>query len=65
MDKLNESEFRELAILLKRFVSTELDQWDHWSVDTPFGKVFIDISRKSTGLESDYFPLEQAIEKNS
>jgi hypothetical protein len=49
-DPLNDDEIRELAVLLARYATHELDQFDRWRVETPSGPVFIEVS---TELQSD------------
>lgn len=42
-------EFHIFKILLIRYCSHELDQWNRWVVDTKYGEVYINISRQSDG----------------
>jgi len=44
-EKLNHEELVQLRSLLRRYCAFDLDQWDLWKTDTPFGPVFIDIAR--------------------
>ena len=50
-DGFTDDDFRLLATLLHRYCSTELDQFDHWRVRTPFGSVFIALTQ---ALPSDH-----------
>ncbi len=50
--------------LLNRYVSTEMDQWELWSLDTAFSKVFIHISMKPDGPEEAYSNLNKFIEQS-
>ncbi|GGR76748.1 hypothetical protein GCM10010169_21150 [Micromonospora fulviviridis] len=43
---LGDAEIRELARLLARFASHELDQWENWRIDTTRGPVFVSVSRE-------------------
>lgn len=45
-DGFTDEDLRLLATLLHRYSSTELDQFDHWRVQTPFGSVFIALTRE-------------------
>ncbi len=42
--KLSEQEFEIMVRLLKRYASTELDQFSLWKTNTEFGDVFISIA---------------------
>lgn len=54
-DSMTRDEFRQLAELLARYATSELDQFDHWRIETPYGPVFVDISRKApSGYEDAY-----------
>jgi len=41
-----DDEARALALLLARYATHELDQFDHWVVETPAGEVFVQISNE-------------------
>jgi hypothetical protein len=43
---LSDEEWANLVTLLARFAANDLDQFSNWQVDTPFGPVFIEVSRK-------------------
>jgi len=46
-ERLSDAEFRLLATLRARHAAHDLDQFDHWSVETPdHGRVFIEIYRE-------------------
>lgn len=42
---LTEEEFGELLLYLRRYANTELDQFEHWSLTTKFGRVYVDMHR--------------------
>jgi hypothetical protein len=44
MDKLSEAEFESMIHLLKRYASTELDQFSIWKLNTRYGEVFVSIA---------------------
>ena len=43
---LSDLEFEQLRGLLRRYCAWNLDQWDLWRTGTPYGPVYITISRK-------------------
>ncbi|MEU4244345.1 hypothetical protein [Actinoplanes sp. NPDC026619] len=65
LDSMTPEEFRQLATLLARYATSELDQFEHWRVETPHGAVFIDISRAApAGYEAAYdvlWPLPERL----
>ncbi|MBG6139462.1 hypothetical protein [Longispora fulva] len=40
-ERLSDAELGELARLLARFASHDLDQWENWRVHTPHGPVYV------------------------
>ncbi|MBL1095299.1 hypothetical protein [Streptomyces coffeae] len=50
---LSDEEFAMLRALLKRYCSEELDQWEALQTATPYGPVYITMSR---GLPPDTEP---------
>jgi hypothetical protein len=44
-EKLTKGEFDQLRSLLRRYCAFELDQWDLWKTETPYGTAFIDVMR--------------------
>jgi hypothetical protein len=56
---LSDDEVRQLWMLLARFAAHDLDQFDHWQVDTRYGPVFIDIVRMLPAGTPDraYMPI--------
>lgn len=38
-------EFKLLVFLVKRYSNNELDQFEHWTVDSKYGTVFVSIDR--------------------
>jgi hypothetical protein len=43
---LSDDEFRTFLGMLHRFCENELDQYECWRLDTTYGEVYIDISRR-------------------
>ena len=41
-----EDDARELARLLAKYAAHELDQFDHWIVETSFGPVYVEIANE-------------------
>jgi len=44
--RLSDAELRDLARLLARFVSHDLDQWENWRIQTSYGPVFVSITNQ-------------------
>lgn len=44
--RLSRDEFELFSQLLHRYCESELDQWDHWVVDTAYGDVFVGLTRQ-------------------
>jgi len=66
--RLNDGELRQLAVLLARYVTHDLDQFDLWRVETPHASVFVDISLRpradvSEGLYQTIWPLPPGLAK--
>ena len=57
--KLSEEELCQMATLLKRYASTDMDQFDLWKFDTDFGKVFVEISMKPSGPKEAYSDINE------
>jgi hypothetical protein len=60
-DKLSEEEFRQMFRLLRRYASTEMDQWDRFKFDTQWGRVFVSISVSGGGYEEAYTDVSDFI----
>ena len=60
--KLSDKELRQMVILLKRYASMDMDQFDLWKFDTDFGKVFVEISMKPSGPEESYTDINKFME---
>lgn len=45
-DPLSDDDFKRLLELLRRFCEADLDQYDHWRLQTDHGAVYVDISRR-------------------
>lgn len=43
---LSDDELAAFFKLLRRFCIHELDQWEAWRLETPYGEVFVHVSRK-------------------
>ncbi|MER7417599.1 hypothetical protein ABT346_12590 [Micromonospora peucetia] len=57
-DRMTNAEIHQLARLLAHYAAQELDQFEHWCVESPYGPVFIDISRRcAPGTEDAYHVL--------
>lgn len=41
-----DEDFRRLVTLLHRYSAAELDQFDHWRLQTSFGWVFVQLMRE-------------------
>jgi hypothetical protein len=53
---LSQDDYDRLAELLVRFLSHDLDQWDHWRIETAYGPVYIDLSvRRPEGASDDAY----------
>jgi hypothetical protein len=44
-ERMTDEEFEQLRSLLRRYCATELDQWELWKTETPYGTAFVDITR--------------------
>ncbi|GAA2576648.1 hypothetical protein GCM10010435_60980 [Winogradskya consettensis] len=56
-DRMTDAEIRQLASLLARYSAHELDQFEHWRVESPYGPVFIDISRRCVPGTEDWYHI--------
>ena len=56
---LSEKEIRQMATLLKRYASSDMDQFDLWKFDTDFGRVFVEVSMKASGPEEAYSDINK------
>ncbi|WP_030664444.1 hypothetical protein [Streptomyces rimosus] len=57
--RMSEAEMAQLRQLLRRYCAQELDQWEALRTETPYGSVYITLSRgRPEGTdESAYRPL--------
>ena len=62
-EKLSEKEFTQMIKLLNRYVVTEMDQWELWSFDTNFSKIYIEISMKTEYSDEAYTNMNHIINK--
>ncbi|MFF2123696.1 hypothetical protein ACFVXH_40845 [Kitasatospora sp. NPDC058184] len=54
---LSDAEAERLRLLLKRYLSHELDQWETWKSETPYGPAYVLLSRAlPDGGLPEYFP---------
>jgi hypothetical protein len=45
-ESLSSEEVEQLIILLARYVTHDLDQWENWRIETPYDEpVFVEITR--------------------
>jgi hypothetical protein len=44
-EKLTLEESAQFLALLRRYCAYDLDQWELWKTDTPYGTVFISLRR--------------------
>lgn len=65
IDKLSKGEFSAMLAFLKRFSTTEMDQFEHWKIETEFGKVYIELARVPSGSEEAYVDLNYLLSDNS
>jgi hypothetical protein len=42
-EPFTDDDARALSLLLARYAAQELDQFDHWVVETPAGEVFVQV----------------------
>ncbi|MEU7799014.1 hypothetical protein AB0J14_15695 [Micromonospora arborensis] len=56
-DRMTDEEIHQLAALLARYAANELDQFEHWRVASPYGPVFIDISRQCAAGNEDAYDI--------
>ena len=45
-ERMSHDDLNTLRSLLIRYASIELDQFESWKVETPYGPVYIDLSRR-------------------
>lgn len=50
-DKMSDEEIREMFRLIKRYTTTEMDQWDIFMFDSEYGRVYVNFSRSLPGGE--------------
>ncbi|MFI6042695.1 hypothetical protein ACIA8C_13735 [Nocardia sp. NPDC051321] len=43
---MTEAEIRQFFVLLQRYCDTELDQFEHLIIPTPWGDVYLDLTRR-------------------
>lgn len=60
---LTEAEFAQMLKLLKRYVTSEMDQWELWTFDTHFSKIYVNISMQPSAPEEAYIDMNQMIER--
>ncbi|MEN3615967.1 hypothetical protein [Plantactinospora sp. ZYX-F-223] len=63
---LSDAEMEQLVEFLARYVNTELDQFEHWRVESAYGPAFIDISRHAShDAHWAIWPLPASVGKES
>jgi hypothetical protein len=60
-EKLSDAEFSQMINLLNRYVSTEMDQWETWTFNTPQSKIYINISMRPSGSDGAYENLNHLL----
>lgn len=62
---LSDDEWDQFRGLLHRFCTHELDQWALWQTETPYGPVYINLSRATPPDidQIEYHPLYRAPEQ--
>jgi hypothetical protein len=58
---LSDHEWEQFRLLLRRYCAWNLDQWDTWRTATPYGPVYITISRypEKGATPESYVPLDR------
>ena len=61
--KLSDDEFSSMVTLLRRYVETEMDQWELWKFDTSRSKTFVSVSMYPShgGTEDAYTDLSHLL----
>lgn len=52
-DAVKKVEWKIFHFFLKRFCTQDLDQWERWKMKTPYGEVYIQITRQDDGYKWD------------
>jgi hypothetical protein len=60
-EKLSYAEFSQMIRLLNRYVSTDMDQWELWTFDTPLSKIYVNITLMPSGPEDVYTNLNHLL----
>ena len=64
LESLSDDELSLMLRLLARYADYELDQFEHWRIESKYGPVFIDISRHTNcdadGIYSTIWPPRAA-----
>lgn len=54
--RLSDGELEQLRMLMQRFCSHDLDQWEAWQLGTPDGPVYVTLSRAlPTGVDAEAY----------
>ncbi|WP_206196920.1 hypothetical protein [Zooshikella ganghwensis] len=63
---MSKEEFTQMLQLIKRYITTEMDQWEMWKFDTDRSRMYIDISMipSQEGCEDAYTDLNHLLEEN-
>jgi len=63
-EKMSKEEFVQMIHLLKRYTTTEMDQWELWKFDTSFSEIYINMSMMPSheGTEDAYTDLSHLLE---
>ena len=63
--KLTDEELDTMFQLVKRYTTTEMDQWDLWKFDTTFGKVYFSLTREVPDSEKEAYTDINHLVKNN
>ena len=63
-EKLSDEEFAAMVRFLKRYVETEMDQWELWKFDSSRSTIYVNVSMYPSheGAEDSYTDLGHLIE---
>jgi hypothetical protein len=61
-DTVSKEEFKELIQMLKKYVESEMDQWEMWKFHSSRGPIYINISMMPDASEDAYIDLNHFID---
>ncbi len=62
--QLSHEEHQQLAQLLWRYATYNLDQYDHLKFNTKHGEVFVTVSRSSAGYDNTFTDINHLIKQD-